>query len=124
MAYSTIKNGNLDTILFFIIGVKILWIVSIFSGIFINKYHPQYRILNENIEDILHNTFTIAIGILLIYLYNYFNKSNSVCIEGDTKLYLFSFGIISVIGIIQKFYHKIYYDEYKGIEQYLMSYTI
>ena len=124
MAYSTIKNGNLDTILFFIIGVKILWIVSIFSGIFINKYHPQYRILNENIEDILHNTFTIAIGILLIYLYNYFNKSNSVCIEGDTKFYLFSFGVISVIGITQKFYHKIYYDEYKGIEQYLMSYTI
>jgi len=124
MAYSTIKNGDLDTILFFIIGVKILWIVSIFSGIFINKYHPQYRILNENIEDILHNTFTIAIGILLVYLYNYFNKSSTVCIEGHTKLYLFSFGVISVIGIIQKFYHKIHYDEYKGIEQYLMSYTI
>jgi hypothetical protein len=124
MRYTTIKNGDLDTILFFIICVKILWIVSIFSGIFINKYHPQYRILNENIEDILHNTFTIAIGILLIYLYNYFNKSDTVCIEGHTKLYLFSFGVISVIGIAQKFYHKIQYDEYKDIEQYLMSHTI
>lgn len=124
MGYTTIKNGDLDTILFFIISVKILWIVSLFSGIFINKYRPQYKMLNENIEDILHNTFTITIGILLVYLYNYFNKSDTVCIEGHTKLYLFSFGVISVIGIAQKFYRKIHDDEYKGIEQYLMSYTI
>jgi hypothetical protein len=120
MAYTTtIKNGHLDTVLFFIIGIKILWIVSIFSGIFVHKYYPQYIILNENIEDILHNTFTIAIGILLVYVYNYFNKSSTVCIEGHTKLYLFSFGVVSVIGIVQKLYHKIYYDQYKGIDQYL-----
>lgn len=104
------KDVKLNSLLMLVLVVKLVWILSLFSHFIIKKYYPQYETINDNIEDISHDIFTFLIGILLIYLYNYFNKER-VCIEGHIKLYLFSFGILSAIGIIQKNIHK--YNSHK-----------
>lgn len=111
------RDVKLNMILVFILIVKVLWILSLFSHFAIKLYLSDdnyYVELNENIEYKLHNLFTLLIGSLLIYLYHIFT-SNSVCIEGHAKFYLFSFGILSVIGVLQKMFHKYYFREYRQV---------
>ena len=112
------KDVKLNMLLLFILIVKVLWILSLFSHFAIKHYlsHDNYYIeLNENIEYMLHNFFTILIGSLLIYLYHHLT-SKVVCIEGHIKLYLFSFGVLSIIGVLQKMFHKYYFKEYNELE--------
>ena len=109
---------KLHSILQFVLITKVLWILSLFSHFAIKHYLPDdnyYVELNENIEYMLHNIFTLLIGLLLIYLYHIFT-SKSVCIEGHIKFYLFSFGILSVIGVLQKMFHKYYFREGNELE--------
>jgi flagellar biosynthesis protein FlhB len=106
------KDIKLTTILILILIVKVIWIISVFSHFIVKKYYPQYESINNNIENVSFDIFTLLIGILLIYLFDYFYKEK-VCIEGHTKLYLFSFGILASCGVIQKqinkyYFHKIY----------------
>ena len=115
------KDVKLNMLLIFILIVKILWVISLFSHFAIKHYLPDdnyYVELNENIEYILHSTFTLLIGLLLIYLYHIFT-SKTVCIEGHIKLYLFSFGVLSVIGVLQKMFHKYYFREGKELDEEL-----
>lgn len=112
------KDVKLNMLLIFILIVKILWVISLFSHFAIKHYLPHdnyYVELNENIEYMLHNIFTLLIGLLLIYLYHIFT-SKSVCIEGHIKFYLFSFGVLSVIGVLQKMFHKYYFREGNELE--------
>ena len=115
------KDVKLNMLLIFILIVKVLWLLSLFSHFIIKHYLPpdnNYIHLNENIEYTLHNLFTILIGSLLIYLYHYLT-SKTVCIEGHIKLYLFSFGVLSIIGVLQKMFHKYYFREYRELEHEL-----
>ena len=115
------KDVKLNMLLIFILIVKILWVISLFSHFAIKHYLPDdnyYVELNENIEYILHSTFTLLIRLLLIYLYHIFT-SKTVCIEGHIKLYLFSFGVLSVIGVLQKMFHKYYFREGKELDEEL-----
>jgi len=109
---------TLDSLLVIILVVKILWTISIFSQFVIKLYYPEYVNLNTNIELALHNTFTFFIGILLVYLYNHLTPKR-VCIEGHPKLYLYGFGILSILGSLEKAFHKYYFREYDKIESYL-----
>ena len=107
------KDAKLNMLLLFILIVKVVWILSLFSQFIIKHYlsdDSYYVKLNENIEYMLHNFFTILIGLLLVYLYHHLT-SKVVCIEGHTKLYLFSFGVLSLVGILQKTFHKYYFEE-------------
>ena len=117
-----IKDTMLTMLLRFILVVKILWIVSLFSYFVIKFYDPtkysQYLELVDMLEDLLHTTFIFCIGILLVYLYNHLRPSK-VCIEGHTKLYLYTFGILSIIGSIQHAFHKYYFSEYNELTKYL-----
>lgn len=108
---SDIKNRTLDFILIPLLIIKVTWVVAIFTH-FINKKY--YNSINEEfiieLESNFHNMHTLFIGILLIYLYNHLTPSK-VCVEGHAKLYLYTFGIISCMGIVQKAIHKYHFTE-------------
>jgi len=108
---------KLHIILLFVLITKVLWILSLFSHFAIKHYFTDlsdYLELNENIEYILHHLFTIGLGILMIYLFNNLTP-DLVCIKGHTKFYLYSFGILSIIGILQKVLHE-YYKPFAELE--------
>ena len=106
------KNDDvLDTMLYLILLVKIIWIVSIFSHFITNKYfHSANDEIFITVKEWTHNIFTLLIGFMLIYLYNHLTDYK-VCISGHAKRYLYSFGIIACVGVIQKTLHEYYFDE-------------
>lgn len=107
------KDIFLNSILIFILFVKVVWIFSIFSKFVVQKYYAkkeEYIHMLHNFEDFIHDVFTILIGLLLIYLYNQLTPKE-VCIEGHAKLYLYSFGILSLVGTLQKEIHKFHFGE-------------
>ena len=113
------RDVKLNMLLLFILIVKVVWILSLFSLFIIKHYlsdDSYYVKLNENIEYMLHNFFTILIGSLLVYLYHHLT-SKVVCIEGHIKLYLFSFGVLSIIGVLQKMFNKYYFKEYGKLSE-------
>jgi hypothetical protein len=103
-------NSSLDIILLSLLCVKIIWVLVIFSHFIVKKYYYQNKCEKIIVvfEDILHNVFTLLIGILLIYLYNHLTASK-VCVEGHPKMYLYGFGLLSCIGIIQKAIHRYHF---------------
>ena len=105
------KDIYLNSMLLFILIVKVVWMFSIFSKFVVQKYYAEkeeYIHMLHNFEDLLHDIFTLTIGLLLIYLYNHLTP-REVCIKGHTKLYLYSFGILSLVGTLQKEFHKYYF---------------
>ena len=107
------KDIILNNMLLFILIVKVMWILSLFSHFILKSYYSQYHEyikIDEDIEDLLHDIFTLTIGLLLIYLYNHLTP-REVCIKGHTKLYLYSFGILSLVGTLQKIFHSHYFEE-------------
>ena len=95
----------LNVLLFVLLIVKVGWIITLGALLLL-----QYDILLhgkdlvkriEMIENNLHLTLTCLIGILLIYLFHHLTPAR-VCIEGHEKLYLYTFGILSVIGSVKK----------------------
>lgn len=115
------KDIGLNIMLVIILIIKILWIISLFSHLLIKFYLNQFsHYINviDNLEYMLHDIFTMLLGILLIYLFSHLTQ-NKVCIEGHTKIYLVSFGILSLIGSLQKFIHKYYFREYRELAEEL-----
>ena len=106
-----LKNKTLDFILIPLLIIKVIWVLTLFSHFIIKKYFNNN---NESfiveLESNFHNMHTLFIGILLIYLYNHLTPSK-VCVEGHTKLYLYSFGILSCVGVVQKAIHKYHFTE-------------
>jgi hypothetical protein len=119
---SDIKNRALDFILIPLLIIKVIWVVTLFSHFIIKKY---YNSNNESfiieLESNFHNMHTLFIGILLVYLYNHLTPSK-VCVEGHAKLYLYTFGILSCVGVVQKAIHKYHFSEdLTMIEQYIFG---
>lgn len=116
------KNGNLDIMLVPLLIVKIIWVLTIFSH-FIDKkyYNNSHEQFITELEAIAHNLYTFLIGVLLVYLYNHLTPYK-VCVEGHLKMYLYSFGILSAIGIIQKAAHRYHFNEdLTIIEKYILG---
>lgn len=115
------KDTWLDIILGSLLIVKVVWITSIFSH-FISKkfFHNKYENMIVRIMDMTYNISTLFIGILMIYLYNHLTSAK-VCISGSAKTYLYSFGLIACIGVIQKMFHKYYFAHIEDIENYINS---
>ena len=63
------KDNVLNSMLVVILIVKILWILSLFSHFIIKKYFSEYLQYIKRINDfeyLLHDLFTLLIGVLLI----------------------------------------------------------
>ena len=54
-------------------------------------------------NDRLHSIFTISMGVLLLVLFNPISNSKIVCVDGHTKLFLYIFGALSILGIVQHY---------------------
>ena len=59
----------------------------------------KYTVMNHR----LHSIFTISMGVLLLILFNPRSNSKIVCVDGHTKLFLYIFGVLSILGIVQHY---------------------
>lgn len=107
------ENSMLNYLLKYILIVKLLWLLFTFSHIILTFYGKsislKYKKIVDDIDDILRVIFLLLIGVLLVYLYNHLTPAK-VCIHGHTKLYLYTFGILTILGCLQKLFRKYYID--------------
>ena len=91
----------LHSIIFSIFVLKITSIIMVFISIYLHITNNSYEHLINSIEHYIQMLFTINMGVLLIYLYHHYTPKK-VCIEGHTKMYLYLFGILSLLGGFKK----------------------
>ncbi len=108
------ETKHLDGLIIVILFVKILWFISVVVKFITKKYYTKYEDLAEQTEEYLHIGFTILIGILMVALYHHLTPT-TVCISGHAKIYLYTFGILAILGNILKLYHKFYFKEHNVI---------
>lgn len=95
-----------EAYLFFILIVKILFVFSLILKIQASrKGEKEEEEKYNNYQQELHKLFTGSMGILLIILFIPKNKGE-VCVDGHTKLFLFIFGVLSIITLMEDFFHK------------------
>lgn len=85
--------------IFFIVLIKIIFIcLSIYSIILRKKGEEKTNKYSKIIfwKDRIEFIFIIAMALLLIYLFNSYNK-NTKCVDYETRILLFLFGIILII---------------------------
>ena len=96
-----------DTYLIFIIGIKILFLVSALGFFFYSHFSKtpsniakssQFEIWKQRTEFI----FILSMTILLLYLF--FPRTIPIPINHETNLLLFIFACILLINIIKKIY--------------------
>lgn len=93
-----------ELLLYIILVVKICFLFTIIMSKYENRRgnndkYEWYKIL----KDKLHHLFTLLMGILLTVLFSPIYSSKTVCVDGHTKLFLYAFGVLSIIGIVQHF---------------------
>jgi hypothetical protein len=101
----SVKNSfSFDLFLYFILVVKIAYLITILLSVRAKRSgskedEEKYTVIKER----LHNIFTISMGVLLMILFNPRSNSKIVCVDGHTKLFLYIFGVLSILDIVQHF---------------------
>ena len=100
------KSIYFESFLSVILVIKIIFIFSLVMKIIESKRgnskkEEKYKMYEET----FHNLFTLCMGILLIMLFSSRNKGE-VCIDGHTKIYLFLFGVLSLLSIFKNYAHS------------------
>jgi len=99
------KNSfSFDLFLYFILVVKIAFLITIFLSITSKRSGSieeaeKYTVMNHR----LHSIFTISMGVLLLILFNPINNLKIVCVDGHPRLFLYIFGALSILGVVQHF---------------------
>ena len=93
-----------ELLLYVILVVKICFLFTIIMSKYQNRTgnndkYEWYKML----KDKLHHLFTLLMGILLTVLFSPIYSSKTVCVDGHTKIFLYIFGVLSILGIIQHF---------------------
>lgn len=92
-----------EAFLYFILVVKILFLISMLLSIYASHKGTQAQADKyENFQEKMEHLFIISMGILMMILY-FPHAKGPVCVDGHTKLFLYIFGILSVLGIIKNF---------------------
>jgi cell division protein FtsW (lipid II flippase) len=92
-----------EAFLYFILVVKILFLISMLLSIYASHKGTQAQADKyENFQEKMEHLFIICMGILMMILY-FPHSKGPVCVDGHTKLFLYIFGILSVLGIIKNF---------------------
>ena len=94
-------NEYLNLIILSVLFFKILSMIMISISFYFHYTDSKYQYFTDEVEHYIHLLFTINIGILMIYLFHHYTPKK-VCIQGHTKLYLYLFGIISILGGLKK----------------------
>lgn len=106
------KNDLHITVLFEVL----LLIILIVKILFISSVVLKFRALSNKDEmlikryteyqDMSHKAFTFLMGILLIIVFDPRKYPIKVCVSGHTKLYIYLFGLLSIIGVLHDYYNK------------------
>ena len=99
------KNSfSFDLFLYFILVVKIAFLITILLSVVAKRSGSKEEVEKYTVmNDRLHSIFTISMGVLLMILFNPKTNSKIVCVDGHTKLFLYLFGVLSILGVIQHF---------------------
>jgi len=92
-----------DTFLYVILTVKILFLISMLLSVYYSykgKYSESKKY--ENYQDKMEHLFILLMGVLMIILF-YPRHKGKVCVDGHTKLFLYIFGILSILDLIKHF---------------------
>ena len=85
--------------------IKVSWVLLTVTHYIVKKNKYSYELVIGRTEEIIHIFYNILMGILLIYLYNNLLTPDTVCIDNETKKFLYMFGILMIIGNFQKSLH-------------------
>ena len=97
--YSNFIDQILPTFIYFIIFIKIIFVIMAISNIFFNKIHKD-QIYDEKTlywKERTEFIFIISMSILLIIIFNPLYNNQRFLIK-ETKLLFFIFGIILIIS--------------------------
>jgi hypothetical protein len=104
---ATSNSVLFDMFLYFILVVKLcLLFVIVLRSNAKRKNDKKAVEKYNNLKEILHETFTICMGFLLVIVFSPINYPGEVCVFGETKIFIFIFGILSILGIMQIFIEK------------------
>lgn len=93
-----IKPFDIFLTITFIVRTSLL-ILTILHTRAVRKNNKNAKKL-EKYKEILGYVFNILMGVILIYLFNVFNKKK-VCVNNREKIFLFLFGIFSIVTSMQ-----------------------
>ena len=97
------ESPAFEAFLYFILIVKILFLISMLLALYASHKGTQSQAQKyENFQDKMEHLFIISMGILMMILF-FPHTKGQVCVDGHTKLFLYIFGIVSVLGIIKNF---------------------
>ena len=109
--------------LYFILIVKLAFLVTMILGLSANyKNNKEDEEKYNELKESLHNLFTLCMGILLLVIFNP-NTKQTVCVKGHTKVFLFIFGALMILGNIKKITHMYYFDETSKLWKYISDQT-
>lgn len=85
--------------------IKVSWVLLTVTHYIVKKNNYSYELVIGRTEEVIHIFYNILMGVLLIYLYNNILRPDTVCINNETKKFLYVFGILMIIGNFQKSLH-------------------
>jgi hypothetical protein len=92
-----------NAFLYIILIVKILFLISMILSVYFS-YKGLYGQSEkyEEYQDKMEHLFILLMGVLMLILFYPRNKG-VICVSGHTKLFLFIFGILSILDILKNF---------------------
>jgi len=95
-----------ELLLITILIVKMLFILSIVLKLQAIHIHDDTQIKRyDDYQTICHKGFTFLMGILLIIVFDPRKYPIKVCVSGHTKVYIYLFGLLSIIGVLHDYYN-------------------
>ena len=106
------------TFLYFILVVKILFLISMIFSVYASHKGTQSQADKyEHFQNKMEHLFIISMGILMMILF-FPHTKGEVCVDGHTKLFLYIFGMLSILSII-----KIFRKEHSSQKKVEVSFT-
>ena len=97
------ESPAFEAFLYFNLVVKILFLISMLLTVYASHKGTQSQADKyQNFQDKMEHLFIVSMGILMMILF-FPHTKGQVCVDGHTKLFLYIFGILSVLGIIKNF---------------------
>jgi hypothetical protein len=92
------------SVIFIIFVVKLIFILSSISVLILKKVDPKNIFVERLsvIKDKTHVAFSLLVACLIIYLFNP-TKNRDAKLDEETKVVLFLYGWIEILGIIKNY---------------------
>jgi glucose uptake protein GlcU len=92
-----------EVFLYFILGVKVLFLISMLLALYASHKGTHSQVQKyEYFQDKMEHLFIVSMGILMMILF-FPRTKGQVCVDGHTKVFLYAFGILSLLGILKNF---------------------